>query len=454
MPLTGYFHGQQLYQSLVLPSTSYLNNNPSPGLGVGGGYLTFTLHRTLSHEKFVKRVNERHPSRYKILSPYKGNQKEITVTYIACGCTKDVPARYLIQGSGCKVHDGTGFWDTKSFNDHIQLITNGEYDLRGEFCGIENKVTVIHKPCGEVLEVYPKKFLHRKLNGRLFITKCPKCIGQMKTHTEFLEEVKRLRGDEYFVCTEYVNDTTKVTFIHNECGLSFDMDPRHFIRGQGCTHCFKNDNLTQQEVEKRILEVGKGNYKLVSKWVNSDTKITLFHEDCQLPFDVHLHSFTSFKRGTRCPNCKARSKPEVLCKIICDELKIPIIPQYRISGCTRTKTMPFDIAFFEDHEEVLKYKDLQQNKGYTHFSEDKFPKPQVIIEFHGEQHYKAIEYFKGRHETAVAALKYRQENDRIKEKFCFSRNIDLVIIREKDFPNVEKILINEFFPKYYPQVSL
>ena len=64
----------------------------------------------------------------------------------------------------------------------------------------------------------------------------------------------------------------------------------------------------------------------------------------------------------------------------------------------------------------------------------------IIIEFHGEQHYEDIDfYYKGR----IRNFAVQQHRDRYLRKYCKDNNIQLLEIPYWDFDNIDEILTEE-----------
>jgi hypothetical protein len=62
----------------------------------------------------------------------------------------------------------------------------------------------------------------------------------------------------------------------------------------------------------------------------------------------------------------------------------------------------------------------------------------ICIEYQGEQHYKAVEFFGGKDQ-----FKTQQKLDKIKRDYCKNNNIKLLEIPYWDFNNIEQILLKE-----------
>jgi len=66
------------------------------------------------------------------------------------------------------------------------------------------------------------------------------------------------------------------------------------------------------------------------------------------------------------------------------------------------------------------------------------PEYSVLIEYHGVQHFKPIEYFGG-----VESFEQQKARDKIKKGFANSNNIKLVVIPHWEKDNVGQILSRE-----------
>jgi len=89
------------------------------------------------------------------------------------------------------------------------------------------------------------------------------------------------------------------------------------------------------------------------------------------------------------------------------------ITQFTFKDCFHIKPLPFDFLVIKDS---VKY----------------------LIEFHGEQHYKSINY--GRNKTN---LDYRKQMDKIKMEYATRNNIPILEIPYTEMDRVED-LVNNF----------
>ena len=105
----------------------------------------------------------------KLLSEYKNYSEELLVEY-NCGFTTNRSlANIIVSEYKCPHCTRKGYGrDTERLMQEIYDITNGEYELLSEYKTMNDKVTILHKECGNKYEVTP----HHFLDGG---NRCPKC---------------------------------------------------------------------------------------------------------------------------------------------------------------------------------------------------------------------------------------------------------------------------------------
>lgn len=96
-----------------------------------------------------------------------------------------------------------------------------------------------------------------------------------------------------------------------------------------------------------------------------------------------------------------------------ENLQLSYITQFTFKDCIHLRPLPFDFLVVKDS---VKY----------------------LIEFHGEQHYKSINY--GKNKTD---LEYRKKMDKIKREYAMSNDIPILEIPYTEINLVEE-LINKF----------
>lgn len=304
-------------------------------------------------------------------------------------------------------------------------------------------------------------------------------MPKFKTQDEFINDVYAKYGDQFSVIGKYVRSTTRVRIKCNVCGYTFDAMPNTLLargRGYKCKKCLMSNPNYANEVYKEY----NGKFSVLSSYKGCDTPV-LYR--C----NVHNKEFkmkpTSFRRSNfKCPVCKYNHATEkqrktdtqfkselnkvhhgriialdkyvnthtkikfkcIVCgSVFCTEPNAVL----RISGCPK--------CAYSTGETIIK--DLFDDEGIDYESPKKFPdcvykrqlhfdfyleKYNLLIEFDGEQHNKAVDFFGG--EEYLKDYKIR---DSIKNEYAIKNNINLMripYIRDKN--EVCKIIMN--FIKY------
>lgn len=197
---------------------------------------------------------------------------------------------------------------------------------------------------------------------------------------EFIRKAVNIHGEKYnYVNVVYVNAHTKVAISCPQHG-EFYQKPNNHLSGKGCEPCAfeyrartKSDRVSSVEFLRRAMEVHgeKFQYNL-EEYLRYDFKITMIcpkqHEFKQSP-EAHVR----LKQG--CPFCK-ESKGESLIQELLRKHNIDFVREYILPETKYT----FRYDFF-------------------------LPTCNLLIEFHGGQHYQAVDFFGG--EEAFQATRRR-----------------------------------------------
>jgi hypothetical protein len=135
---------------------------------------------------------------------------------------------------------------------------------------------------------------------------CAKCKGVLKkTHEEFINEVNDLVSDEYKVLGKYVNTNTKIKIKHNKCGYEYDVTPASFLFGKRCSNCKGNLQKTTENFKNELFKLYGDEYSLIGEYKNSKTKLKIIHNICSFEYDVTPNKILS---GCKCPKCYGHMK--------------------------------------------------------------------------------------------------------------------------------------------------
>lgn len=262
-----------------------------------------------------------------------------------------------------------------------------------------NSGTYLHVVCpeGHTIKTCPNKFQQ----GR----RCPHCSKKVKKTTEdFKKEVEDLVGDEYCILGEYKRANDAILMKHNECGKEIMMSRTNFLKGKRCRDCsYKKNGLnrrfTQKELERRVSELGDGEYVLQSQYETSNKQVLLKHKVCGSEWLNFPNNF--LHHGIVCPNCThIKSKGEDLVKEYFDNNNIKYKFQFTFEDLKDKRKLAYDFGVFNE-------------SGYLTY----------LVEYDGEQHFRPVEYFGG-----VEGFKKSQHRDNLKNKYALKNGIKLIRI--------------------------
>lgn len=378
-----------------------------------------------THDEFVQEVYELFGNEYNVLGLYVNGKTKVLLKHNECNNTFEImPNNFLTRRKcpHCSRIEGNNkkMKTTDEFKIDVFNLVKNEYEVLGEYKGFGVKILIKHNKCGHEFSPTPVSFL----SG----SRCPCCarknsaLEQTKTHSQFIQEVFELFGDEYTVLGEYVHCNEKITIRHNICGNIYDAKPSSITKGSGCLQCFRNSKRKSTEQFKQEVYNLTGNeYEVIGEYKNNRTNIEIKHNDCDNVFNI---SPSNFLRGNRCPSC-SKSKGE---KMISDWLEIngkSYSPQYKFDDCKNILPLPFDFAIFNSENELI-----------------------LLIEYDGEQHFRPVNFGGISDEEALKNFKITQQRDKIKNTYCKNNDIPLLRIPYWDFNNIEEILESNLINTY------
>lgn len=250
-------------------------------------------------------------------------------------------------------------------------------------------------------------------------TRCNKCYYENNNRTFWtLENAKELLSKYgYKIIDEnaYVSSHERVDCI-DELGFKYPVSIHFITQGRRKFSLWRNNKYALDNI-KRFCELYRPDYEFISEeYLGNKVKHRWrYIGDClpdgaEKEFDLVFGHFVSCNCGHPELN---RSKLEARCKSILDTYNIKYEMQKTFEGCAYRNKLRFDF-----------YLELN-NKRYC-------------IETDGNQHYVPIDRYGG-----LEGLILTQKRDKIKNEYCLNNNIILIRIKEKDFKNMENILIKE-----------
>ncbi len=228
-----------------------------------------------TNEEFEEEIKKIVGKEYVFLEKYKNSRTKIKVQHKICGHVYKVRPSSFLRGDRCPKCCGNAKKTDKQFLGEVKkMYPNEEYTFLEEYKNGQKKIGVRHNKCGHIYKVKPVEFL----NG----VRCPKCYGTpKKTHQRFLEDVKKLVGDEYVFLEPYKTNKTKMKIKHNVCGNTYEVRPDSFFSGRRCPYC--KSSKGEKEIAKRLK---KRHIKFLTEKTFAGLK-----DNISLRFDFYLPDF-------------------------------------------------------------------------------------------------------------------------------------------------------------------
>ena len=217
------------------------------------------------------------------------------------------------------------------------------------------------------------------------------------------------------------------------CGKTYSVSRDSLVKGQSscCNHCKgKKIKQTQEEkgITKHVINIGD-TFGYLTALSTPYTRKDRGHGSyikceckCGTVVEVakkHLIGPQGDRGHTISCGCATESSGEIKITQILEKANIDFQKQYRIKEFNISA--PFDFAIFDNNKKLL-----------------------GLIEYDGEQHFKAVELWGGEEK-----LKLQQERDEKKNKWCEEKNIRLIRIPYTEY---DKLNI-EYLISYFPEIS-
>ena len=303
------------------------------------------------------------------------------------------------------------------FMDKLKSVKGEDFELVGEFTKQRDKTLFRHKKCGYTWETKPVVLLRSKEGGG-----CPNCQYRDKavSEKEYERRVADVFKGEYIVlnANEYKNNSTKLKFIHVNCGTEFLLRPISlFVNTVSCPKCARDNRESKMRTTdefKELLQKAKGESYILAddaEYLGANKNIKVKHTTCGYVWEARANHLL---QGSGCPKCR-ESKGESQVASILKHHNIKFLREYTFNDCKSTRPLPFDFAVESDNHIC------------------------GLIEYDGEQHTRPIECFGGEQK-----FKSTVRNDNIKNSYCIKNEIPL--LRVPHTINVEQVehLVQQF----------
>lgn len=357
------------------------------------------------------------------ITPFLGNSKPITVKCNTCGCVQEYSSAGYVSRAKCK---NCGLLEK---TEAIRASLLPEYTLLSEYRGTEKPLIVLHNVCGNIRSLTQARGLLQKDRG------CPYCTRHRMPEDIKQELVSDIEDTYGFMALDpYTGKRNPIRWQCNKCGSIVTKSPEHIrakdrgkVRGLHCD-CCKSENASteyqlrkslikklkyklyidsqrermQQEILDLAVEYENRGFEVIS--IDDDFKgAVLLCKDCGREFHSDKQTM---KKGHGCYTC-AKCGTSAGVKFIEDKLRdagIEFLREVKFPTCVKIRKLPFDFGIVSPDGDIIK-----------------------LIEFNGEQHYRATRMFGGNKK-----LEAIQQSDSIKRQWAVDNDIELLVIKWSD----------------------
>lgn len=299
-------------------------------------------------------------------------------------------------------------------------IANPNIELLSQYVDSHTWVKLRCKIDGYVWESTPSPLLH----GR----GCRRCAArrlsekQSKSHSDFVAEMAVAQpGIE--VIGQYIAARKKVALRCRVCGHEWKALPDNVVHQKGgCPECgnrkiSQKQILTEEFVRTKLMEVNP-DVELIGPYKGMLEHTKMRCRKCGYEWEPLLANLYYKRNGhvKGCPKCN-RSHGEIAIERYLSSHSIAYEPQKKFDGLVGVGGRLLSYDFF-------------------------LPDYNTLIEFQGEQHYSAVDYYGGEENFQV-----QQAHDSLKADYASSHGHRLLTIPYKGLDRIEEIL-DAFFVAY------
>lgn len=254
-------------------------------------------------------------------------------------------------------------------------------------------------------------------NSELFRTRrkhiCTKCYYKRKDTIKNENILKERLQNKATNINFFMQDRNgirhnMISFTCNKCGRVNTKEVANFLRQKyDCSFCEGQKESKDTDYFLKELSEKHGNkFSLLTEYVNASTPIRIKCNNCGFIRNIKPNSLLS---SGFCPKCdKKNSIGETKIIHFLEQNNISYIPQ----------------MYFSNWQIGIHYFDFY------------IPKYNLVLEFHGKQHYEFNEYF---HKTQEEFI-YRQQKDKIKKETALQNNLNYVSIKYDLINELDSVL--------------
>lgn len=375
--------------------------------------------------EFIKRSKAKYGDTYDYsLVEYQGREIPVKIICKTHGVFPISPRTFL-QGQskrpshGCPKCDGIKEQKKITQDDFLQTVREKHGD-KWDVSNIKyvNKKQILGLSCPDCKDNF-ETTTEKLMDGK----GCPRCEGRIKDLRYYVEEAKKVHGDEYDYSECYLSHNKSGAIVLNNIrckhhGLYSTRADVHIQQKCRCPKCYpQKDKIPLEErrdayIRRAIERHGEGrfDYSQVDYHRKRDkVKIRCVIHDYWFCQSLEEHSKKNKMGG--CPLC-SETTGEREVRLHLQKKHIDFTAQVEIENI-RPKELPRQYLRVDFY--ISKYR--------------------LFIEYNGEQHYRDCTWFKER-----GGFEMQQLRDEVLREYCQKFDFNLLEIKYSDFDNIGKLI--------------
>lgn len=245
--------------------------------------------RRKTHEEFALEVTENLPN-HRIVGRYVNASTSIEMVCDKGHRYERVPNKILSERScpQCRrIEKGHTY---EQFAKEVNKTAIG-YLIVGKYVNVSTKVEMRCSE-GHSYSATPSSFL---LGNR-----CPECnrLSKTKTHEQFIREAREFIANGYTIIGTYINNYTPLE-VHCSNGHIYHPTPNGILNGNNCLQCIHTHSRKPHDVFVKEAESASRGYKILSTYINTRERVKV-----KCP-EGHIYSTIPNKLllGAKCREC-------------------------------------------------------------------------------------------------------------------------------------------------------
>lgn len=255
---------------------------------------------------------------YEVLSEYVNNSTKVRVRH-KCGYEYEVTPGHLLDGRRCpkcSQESKRKKLSAESATRFYSALHDMEFELVDPnfvYTNCFEKVALRCKKCGRESYKTPANLVRG--HG------CKHCSQAKAMSKEKFIKLLEEKAPDWGLASDYSGMKQKALFVHKICGTKYEKKPENLLaKPEACRFCnAKRLSSSHEAFLERVKN--KTDYEVLSRYVNSNTKVHIRHKKCG--HDFWTLPLTFAKREEGCPFCKGQTissrvttSPEVFAKQI------------------------------------------------------------------------------------------------------------------------------------------